>query len=459
MAYKPPKKPSYQISIVIRVVFLLLSITGLSWTFINANYYASSLFLFLIIVAQAAELIAFTSRNNAEMVRFLTALRYADYGQRFQFGGLSANFAELGTAFSDVLEQFQLRRANYEKEFIHLEALIEHSPVPLMSVYSGDQVVLWNHSARLFFSHRASENLSDFDYLGPEFTTQLAQLKGGDQAVVNCNIDGTQQRFLLIATQILVGEEMEKLVSLQNIHGELEVAKLQAWGELVRVLTHEVMNSVTPVTSLAQTTVDLVADVSRRARDDPTLTGELADIGKAVQTIARRSDHLTQFIGSYRQLTDLAEPEKQPVSVADLFEQLSMLLTAQWDTKGISLITEINPGHLELMIDRGMVEQALLNLLKNAEDALQNQVNAKVSLKAYRNSKGRICMDIEDNGCGITEAIADKIFVPFYTTKRQGTGVGLALVRQIMMAHGGAVRLVPQKAVGSKVGALFILTF
>lgn len=459
MAYKSPKKPSYQISIVIRIVFLLFSITGLSWTFANANYYASSLFLFLVIVAQVAELIAFTSRTNTEMVRFLTALRYADYGQRFQFDGLGANFAELGTAFSEVLDQFQQGRANYEKEFIHLEALIEHSPVPLISVYSGGQIVLWNDAARSIFSHRASDKLSDFDYLGTEFTTQLAQLEGGHQAVVNCIIDGTQQRLLLIATQILVGEEMEKLISLQNIHGELEVAKLQAWGELVRVLTHEVMNSVTPVTSLAQTTVDLVNDVSVRASGDAILSNELADIGKAVQTIARRSDHLTRFIGSYRQLTDLAEPEKQPVSVADLFEQLSMLLIAQWDSKGITLVTEVNPGHLELMVDRGMIEQALLNLLKNTEDALQGQVGAKVCLKAYRNSKGRICIDIEDNGRGITEAIADKIFVPFYTTKQQGTGVGLALVRQIMMAHGGAVRLAQHKSAGSNSGALFTLTF
>jgi nitrogen fixation/metabolism regulation signal transduction histidine kinase len=455
MGCRTVKKINHSAFLIIRLLLILFSLTGLSYVLVIQEYYASTMLLVIVVFVQAVELLKFTSKTNSELVRFLEAARYADYGQRFDFQDLGTGFGELGVAFSDILNRFQSVSTYEEKERLHLKALVEHVPVPLLSEYGDGRVTLWNHAARGLFGSESVTRVPDLARFGEKFVEQVTQLGVGERTIVLCEIDGLKQKYSLTASQVIIGGKMEKLMSLQNIQTELEAAQLQAWQDLVRVLTHEVMNSITPVISLAKTTVDLVDDVSDKIAATPELDDDMAKIRNAVQTVACRSDHLTQFIASYRQLTNLPEPDKRSIRLQKLLHGVVTLIMPAWESKDLALMTDIEPDYLEVIVDSGMVEQVLLNLLKNAEDALKNQRNAKVWLLAYRDGLGRIVVEVADNGPGVSIEISEKIFVPFYTTKRQGSGVGLALVRQIMMAHGGSIRLTPREGGGAKFTLFF----
>ena len=207
--------------------------------------------------------------------------------------------------------------------------------------------------------------------------------------------------------------------------------------------------------SLAKTTVDLVVDCKHKADAYPELSEDLEDISEAVETVARRSDGLIQFVSSYRQLTHLPTPNKNNIKVTTLFQQSCSLATQQWHKKGIAVQINIQPSELEVTVDSDMLEQVLLNLLQNAEHAVENCQSPKVSLNAFLNKRGRVVIEVGDNGKGIPDEIGNKVFVPFYTTKRQGSGVGLALTRQIMLAHGGAIKYELRKTGGT----VFRMTF
>ena len=287
------------------------------------------------------------------------------------------------------------------------------------------------------------------------FGKEALIMKAGERRLVAFTTDDLDQKVMLQATQVTIDGRIEKLISIQNIQSELDAAQLQAWQDLVRVLTHEIMNSITPVASLAKTAVDLVDDVAGKVGDDQDVLDELSDVKDAVNTVARRSDKLNQFVSSYRSLTRLPPPEKKRVRVADIFDQLETLFTAKWNETGPDLVMHVEPAELDVFADRDMLEQVLINMLQNAEQALDGIENPELTVTAWLNRRGRITIEISDNGSGIDAEIADRIFVPFFTTKREGSGVGLALARQVMIAHGGTISVTNNE----NGGARFTLTF
>ncbi|MFQ3191372.1 MAG: two-component system nitrogen regulation sensor histidine kinase NtrY [Paraglaciecola sp.] len=430
----------FSLFIAIRTIFVMVNLLVLSLLISAQGYHATTLIAIILLVFQCLYLLRFVSKTNAELVRFLDAARYADYSQRFDLSLFGSGFGELGSTFTDILERFQTVRSEQEENQRHLKAIVEHIPVPLISISRDGLLTLWNNAARKLFGANHVTKLSDLTPFGEEFAKHLSTVKPGERRLVNFTIDSMEHQLSISATQILLTKKQETLVSMQDIQSELDIAQLQAWQDLVKVLTHEIMNSITPVASLAKTTVDLVADCKHKANSYPELIEDLQDISEAVETVARRSDGLIQFVSSYRQLTRLPTPNKKKMLVATLFQQSCSLATQQWDKKGIEVQINIEPSELEVTVDKDMLEQVLLNLLQNAEHAVENSSSPKVNLNAFINKRGHVVIEISDNGKGIPDEIGNKIFVPFYTTKQQGSGVGLALTRQIMLAHGGAIK-------------------
>lgn len=438
-----------------RLGLIMLSLLALTYLVAIPGYHAATLLVFFVVVGQTWEVFTFVSKTNAEITRFLDAARYADFSQRFNLHKLGAGFGELGETFTDILNRFQAARSHQEEELRHLKALIEHVPVPLMSIHADGTVALWNNAARRLFGSAHVTRAADLDQFGDEFGKQVRGLEAGDRRLATFTSDDMSQQLALAATQIIVGGVSEKLVSLQNIQSELDVAQLQAWQDLVRVLTHEIMNSITPVASLAKTAVDLVDDVSDKLKGNEDLVEELGDVKDAVQTVARRSDSLMQFVSSYRRLTRLPPPEKTLIRLDDLFASVAKVATIGWDDKGISFLSMVEPAELDVTADRDMIEQVLINMLRNAEQAMAGRESSELSLCARLNRRGHVIIEVADNGPGIPPDIAKKIFVPFFTTKRDGSGVGLALTRQVMIAHGGSVSVGERDGGGAK----FTLSF
>jgi nitrogen fixation/metabolism regulation signal transduction histidine kinase len=430
-------------------------LSGLVYLLVVPGYPVLRFLLAGVSVLQLIEIVRFVRRTNRELTRFLDAIRYADFGQRFQMQHTGAGFEELGDAFTGIIERFQNLRNQQEEALRHLKSLMEHVPVPLLSLHHDGKLQLHNNAARRQFGSARVERLEDLRAFGEDFHRQVQAVAPGERRLAVFQADGVEQRFTISATEIAIAGKVERLVSLQNIQSELDGVQLQAWQDLVRVLTHEIMNSITPVASLAKTATNLVEDAASKVSAHPEVIEELKDVKSAVETVARRSDGLMQFVQSYRQLTRLPPPNRKPLQVAGLLDSAAQLVAAAWEEKAIALEVQVEPTTLTLEADPDMLEQVLLNLLKNAEQALDGTASPRVQMRAYLNRNGHISLEVADNGPGIDPGIAMKIFVPFFTTKREGSGVGLALTRQVMLAHGGTALLGGSETGGAK----FTLTF
>jgi nitrogen fixation/metabolism regulation signal transduction histidine kinase len=437
----------FGLKIGIRLLIIFFAFGLMCWLLLLQNYPIVTLLSALTALALSAELFTFVVRTNRELTRFLDAARYADFGQRFEFTGLGAGFTELGETFTHILDRFRLDRAQQESELRQLKAMLEHAPIPLLSVDTQENIVLWNNAARRLFGNHPPSKLNDMDNYGVAVSERFRNLLVGERALITLDIDGHKQTFSTSNSEILQASNNQRLISLQNIQSALDVAQLQAWQDLVRVLTHEIMNSITPVSSLSQTAVELVDDVRAKVSNQPDLVDELDDVKSAVDTVARRSEGLMSFVSSYRQLTHLPPPNKTLVPIAALFADVCRIATSDWPEYLAQPEWKVSPTELDVLADKQMIEQVLLNLLQNSRLALTQDKgrvdDGLITLSARLNARGRVTMDIADNGPGIDGDIVDRIFVPFYTTRKDGSGVGLALSRQVMIAHGGNISYAP----------------
>lgn len=446
----------FTLAVSTRALLLAFTLMGLVAAIWAPGFYALAVLLAILVVLQWVTLNRFIARPHMEMTQFLDAVRSGDVSQRTRI--TDDAFGSLARQFSDVLTRVESERADQEQRLRHLSALTEHLPVPLISIGPNHEVTVHNAAARHLFGPAPVTRLSDLTAFGSEFHDAVATLEPGHRRLARFDDDGADRQLSIRASRIVTREQAETLISLQDIQSELDANQLQTWHELVRVLTHEIMNSVTPVASLAKTALELMADIQQQLPVDasnPGLRTDVDDACQAVETVARRADGMMQFIQRYRSLTQSPRPHRQTVRVADLFQRLRSLMATQSPGDNLSLSERIDPDTLALQADPDLLEQVLINLLTNAAQATQHLDNPRIQLTGRQNASGQVVLEVIDNGPGIDEAILGRIFVPFYTTKPDGNGVGLALARQIVVAHGGRLT-----AGSSELGgARFVLTF
>ncbi|SFU45912.1 sensor histidine kinase [Pseudoduganella namucuonensis] len=327
-----------------------------------------------------------------------------------------------------------------------LEARLEHAPIALFSIerLSGPGAVTpVNASARRMLAPgRARDPRQLMDLLAAQPTAR--------RALVSFDTERGPERALASVAALTVEGAGQRLAALMPVESELEAEAMNAWRQLVHVLTHEIMNSLTPVASLSRTARDLLAEV--QADLAPDVSG---DLGTALDAIARRAASLVEFVASYRSLSTVPQARPERVHLGELFARLSMLMAPQWEVRRGSAEFSVEPASLDVMVDPGQLEQALINLLKNAAEATADLPHPQVRVHARLSRGGRLRIDVADNGPGVPDDMLAHIFTPFFSTKRQGRGIGLAMVRHLAHANGGMVRYA--KPVGG--GARFVVTF
>jgi len=446
----------FTVGLATRLFLVGAAMAVVIWLVQAGGYMVGASISTAVLLIVIGELWRYVSRTNREVSRFLNATRNADFSQRFSYNSFGSGFDELGEEFTDIINRLRERGVGHETEVRKLRALIEHIPVPLLTLHADESITLQNNAARRLFGALHVSSLRDLRKFGVQFAEAVASAVPGERELVEFRVEGIEYQLALAATEIIVGSDSQRLISLQDIQSELDLTQAEAWQDLVSVLTHEMINSIAPVTSLAASASDVVDVVIGKVKDGEPVTEELEDLQAAVSIVASRSNSLTQFVDSYRQITRLAPAEKKRFQLRELFEDVTRLALAECpEEQHISISSEVIPAELDLYADRDLVEPVLLNLLRNARQATFDKDEPKIKLTARLNKRGNIIVEVSDNGHGVSAENAKKIFVPFFTTREGGSGVGLALARQVMIAHGGFVRVSDNQGGG----AVFRLTF
>ena len=418
----------FEVGLGLRIGMLLLAGAALAWAITRPGLYATTLLAGLVTGAVLAELWLFLRRTNMAVARFIEALTHGDFTQGFAGGGGGGGFDALGASLEAAITRLRDERSATQDENRYLAALVDDVPSPLLSVDEDGRVALLNKAARRLLGNGA--RIGDLAVHGEAFAADVAAMKPGERRRTRMLVAGAPTAALLSMAEVRMPRRAAlRIVAVQPIQQELDRAELAAQTDLVRVLTHEIMNSMTPVTSLSATAAALMAQAD---------TGEnaaITDARQAIETVARRSEGVMHFVRTYRQLTRPPELRRRRVVLAPLFAELARLFASDWPDLPLAVSTA--PAGLAVDADPDLLAQVLINLLRNAAEAVDGV--GTVALSAAALPGGRVAIDVTDDGPGIAEELRQDIFLPFFSTKKDGTGVGLSLARQIALAHDGAL--------------------
>jgi len=407
---------------IVQVICLVASISLLVWTVFVTDHYAVPTVISIVVLLQVISLLRYVEAHVDTLEEFFAAVNYEDFTRRFVEDDVDI---ELKGAFNRIIQKFQNARAERDFQAGYLETVVRHVPVPFIAVRSDGSLSLVNNPARRLTGLPALQHIDQLAELDPQLPAVMRDIEPGQQQMLQTKLREVPVELRISVSEIRMAGDVERLYSIENLSGELTAREASAWRNLIRVLTHEIMNTLTPVTSLAQTTTTML--------DDPEAT---EDIREAVTTIARRSEGLMKFVARYRELLKVPQPDIGSVSVVDALQGVSTLLGDELEA--LSFTIDVVPPSLEVQADSQLLDQVLLNLVRNAIDATQGTESPLLELGA-RLDYGRVVIKVTDNGCGIADESFEQIFVPFFTTKRDGSGIGLSLSRQIMTAHGGDI--------------------
>jgi two-component system nitrogen regulation sensor histidine kinase NtrY len=444
----------FRAGVALRTAALFLTVVAVSEMLARTQWYVPIALCVAAALVQVALLMRFATQSSREVARFLDAISFDDTSQ--SFSGLSGDSAhrELGAAMNHVLDLLRTGRSEREAQSRYLQTLIAHVPVALISVDQIGRVQLLNMAARRLFE-TALTQIAQFMQYGEAFAVGMDTLRPGTSAILKMERASGALQLKAAATDVALGGLRRRLISLQNIENEMSAQEMAAWQTVVRVMAHEVMNSLTPVSSLSATARDLVRDVLTQMPEGDARTIALTDARDALETVARRSEGLLHFVQNHRRLTKPLVTQMQIAAMQRVFARIHRLLGAELAANAIEMTTSVAPQTLELAADADLLDQALINLVRNAIEALSEVTAGHIALSARRDPGGRVVIAVADNGPGIAADQRDKIFVPFFTTKRQGSGVGLTLVRQIATAHGATVDVAQTPGGGATVSLRF----
>lgn len=442
---------NFRLNLVVRILFISVSIIVLFYLYYNTNLLASLVIVFLGIILQVFSLVWYIDKTNKELARFLQSINYSDFSQSFSAKSLGGSFKELHGAFNEVMLRFQKTRSEKEEHYRYLQTVIQHVGVGLISFNQDGDVEFINNAAKKILKVSSLHKMEQLNSVSKDLGTSLLNVRNGEKATIKIVDENELIQLMVNAIEFKLRDRIYTLISLQNIQSELEEKEMDAWQKLIRVLTHEIMNSITPISSLAGTVNNILSENGGKEN----LSGEsISDIKSAINTIQKRSDGLLHFVDDYRSLTKIPKPNFEIFRITSLFGEIENLMQQQLKEKGIGFSTAVEPESLELTADSEQIEQVIINLMINSIYVLEEIKNAQITLASNLDDTGKILIKVIDNGPGIPEDTVEKIFIPFYSTKKNGSGVGLSLSRQIMRAHGGAIR------VNSKPGeTIFTLRF
>jgi len=427
----------FRVRVSMRVIFLGLTIGFFMYLIVRPNMLFAGILTGFVVIFQLSEMVRFVSQTNQKLTRFLESVKYSDFISGFTVDNkLGKSFKDLNQAFNEVLEAFRKTRSEKEEHGQYLNTVVQQVRTGILSFDADGNVQLINTNAKRFMGILALKNIKELIPRNPRLYHAINSVEPGKSELYKSN----SELYLTIqATQLRVRGVDVKLVTLQNIQSELQKQELEAWQNLTRVLRHEIMNSITPISSLTSTLREVLDHEMEKHENHYVLKEEGAeDLREGLSTIENRSRGLIKFIDAYREYTSLPQPKIATVRLKEMLDRVAQLMKTELKKTNIDFHVECPSEYLTIQADVEMIEQVVINLLKNAIEALGETPHPRLDLiGSYADNSVKI--EIIDNGSGIIKEALDHIFVPFYTTKKKGSGIGLSLSRQIMQMHNGSI--------------------
>ncbi|MEO0472477.1 MAG: ATP-binding protein [Bacteroidota bacterium] len=440
----------FRVNIVLRVIVLLTTVFTLSLTWQGSASPITNFFLVIFIIGLVAELIYYVEKTTRDLSSFLHAIRHRDFSFRFPRDERGRPFTDLRDTFKLLIDSYQHLQIEKEANFQQLQYVLEHVSTGLICYDPQGNVELMNQAAKDLLERPHLSNINSLTKVDPNLLNSITALEDGKKDLVQFN---TPRQSLQIALSVLtfkMQQEEYKLVSLQDIHSELDEKEIQTWQKLIRVLTHEIMNSVTPIISLTKVIRGMMVEEDGGKRDLDSLSpAEASDVVEGLSTIESRSKGLLHFVHAYRNLTRVQSLQIQETIAQDLIQRVESLLRPELTKRTIQFDVNCPAARIRLQVDPQLIEQVLINLIKNAMEAVEGKPGAIIRVNCRYDAVRGPSIQVSDNGGGIHSEYLDKIFIPFFTTKKKGSGIGLSLSRQIMRLHQGSIQVESQESHGT----------
>ena len=423
---------NFKIQVLFYLGAILLVVVGAGASIFLLETEAYLLVLVPVLVLLIWRLFRQVDKTNREIANFLANIQYNDYEAHFPESRAAADsYQKLHSAFNLVTEKFRDIRSEKEAQFQFLQAIVENVDTGLICFDQKGKTVLINKGLQQILHKSYFPNFAAVRSYSESMYEALQSIAPGERLLVKLVVNNQIVQLAVRKTILQMRDDALHLYALHNIHAELEDQEVASWQKLIRILTHEIMNSVAPVVSLAETTSEMMEESDRLSGDS------LDDIRKSIQAIRRRSAGLLHFTETYRQLTKIPPPKFEACDLVEIIEHVLTLLKPELERRGISVDRQYKEKQYEAQLDPDLIEQVFINLLKNAMDALEESAEPAIAIHLFKSLEGELEVQIADNGPGIPPELLDEIFVPFFTTKKEGSGIGLSLCRQIIQMHKG----------------------
>lgn len=442
----------YEWRILLRVLLLFATLSVTSFLVVK-EWFVYLLLAVPVIIYQVVEFYRFQRKAHDELEQFVESVHYRDFSRYFDVKHAPLEIQSLRKGFNEINTTFKVISKEKETQYQYLQKILELVDTGILSYEGTSGEVVWmNESLKQMLQLPYLKTIHSLQKRDAELYKDISTLKPGDNRIATAHLERSSFKILLSATAFQTEGKIYKLIAFQNVNEALDETESRAWQKLLSVLTHEIMNSVAPISSLADTLKNRLQQSVELLNND---SGSIDDLEIGIETIKRRSEGLLKFAETYRNLNKITTLNLKKVYVRDIFENLLQLMQPTLEQKSIEFETILKDTDLALEADTNLLEQVLINLVVNAIEAVRDKTNPRIVLSSYLASNRKTVIKVADNGNGIPAEVLDKIFIPFFSTKKNGSGIGLSLCKQIMMLHKGNIQV--QSAEGE--GTAFLLQF
>ena len=443
----------FRIVVLLSILFIIALAFGLVYFALLTPYWLVSFWLALLIIVVTVFLIRYIEQWQNRLSNFLSSINQNDFTNSYTHEGEGDT---LGLAFSKIMHVFKKLRSEKELNHLYLQTIVEHINTALICLDKNENVIIANQSAKKLFNRKSFKSIEVVKQFDDDLYQRIKKIKGGQKSLVKLKKDERSFNIAIQAAEFSLLDQTYKLISFQDIKAELEAQELDSWKKLVRVLTHEIMNTSIPISTLAsvinQMLVDDKGNVKRLSDLNPE---EEEDLKLSLKTIEKRSKGIVDFVRVTKSYTAVTTPKFREVSINELIEHVLDLHKPEIDKNEIEIAWIKGKFDFKYRIDLKLIEQVLINVLRNAIEAVAKEPNPKIQIGLRKNIGDGFKLRFIDNGCGMSPETLENLFVPFFTTKKEGSGIGLSLSKQIMKLHNGSIQAFSEEGKGSKIELSF----